>query len=124
MTTISIEDAQAKLPELIGGLASDISTLFRKEIELAKAETSEKVSQVTSALVLLGVGGVLGLGALVVILAAIVTALAAFFIGQGMGATAANSLSAAIVGGDPARLPGDRTGRSRLRRPQAVRVSC
>ena len=33
------------LPELIGGLASDISGLFRKEIELAKTEVSEKVSQ-------------------------------------------------------------------------------
>jgi hypothetical protein len=86
------------LPELIGGLANDISTLFRKEIELVKTEASEKLSQTTNALVLLGGGAVLGLGALGVILAAIVAALASFFVERGMGAAAANSLSAAIVG--------------------------
>lgn len=86
------------LPELIGGLANDISTLFRKEIELVKTEASEKLSQTTNALVLLGGGAVLGLGALGVILAAIVAAVAAFFVERGMGAAAANSLSAAIVG--------------------------
>jgi hypothetical protein len=95
---MALDTESRPLPELIGGLASDISTLFRKEIELAKTETSEKVSQLTNGLVLLGAGGVLALGALGVILAAIVTALAAFFVGQGMGATAANSLAAAIVG--------------------------
>ena len=86
------------LPELIGGLASDISGLFRKEIELAKTEASEKLSQTTNALVLLGAGAVLGLGALGVVLAAIVTALAAFLVDRGMGPTGANSLAAAIVG--------------------------
>ncbi len=95
---MAIDTESRPLPELIGGLASDISTLFRKEIELAKTETSEKVNQLTGALVLLGVGAVLALGALGVILAAIVTALAAFFVHQGMGTTAANSLAAAIVG--------------------------
>jgi hypothetical protein len=86
------------LPELIGGLANDISTLFRKELELIKTEASEKLSQTTQALVLLGGGAVLALGALGVILAAVVTALAALFVNGGMGATAANSLAAAIVG--------------------------
>jgi len=95
---MALESDTRALPELIGGLANDISSLFRKEIELAKVETSEKVTQVTSALILLGVGGVLALGALGVILAAIVTALAAVFVNQGMGATAANSLAAVIVG--------------------------
>ena len=86
------------LPELIGGLASDISGLFRKEIELAKTEASEKLNQTSHALVFIVAGAVLALGALGVILAAMVTALAAFFVDRGMGATAANSLAAAIVG--------------------------
>jgi hypothetical protein len=94
---VTIGDSRP-LPELIGGLANDISTLFRKEIELVKTEASEKLSQTTNALVLLGGGAVLGLGALGVILAAIVAALASFFVERGMGAAAANSLSAAIVG--------------------------
>lgn len=95
---MTIETESRPLPELIGGLANDVTTLFRKEIELAKTETSEKVGQLTGALMLLGIGGVLALGALGVILTAIVTALAALFVDRGMGATAANSLSAAIVG--------------------------
>jgi hypothetical protein len=95
---MSIQSESRPLPELIGGLATDISMLFRKEIELVKTEASEKLSQTTNALVLLGAGGVLALGALGVILAAIVAALGALFVSQGMGATAANSLSAAIVG--------------------------
>ena len=86
------------LAELIGGLASDISTLFRKEIELVKTEASEKLNQTTGALVFLGAGAVLALGALGVILAAIVTALAAFFAARGVDMTTANSLAAAIVG--------------------------
>jgi hypothetical protein len=86
------------LPELVAGLAGDISGLFRKEIELAKTEVSEKVSQTSHALVFVGAGAVLALGALGVILAAIVTALAAFFVAHGMDVTAANSLAAAIVG--------------------------
>lgn len=86
------------LPELIGGLASDISTLFRKEIELAKAETSEKVTQVVGGVELLLGGAVLGLAALGVLLAAAVSALAAWFVSMGMGQTGAESLAAVIVG--------------------------
>ena len=33
------------LGDLLGGLVSDISGLFRKEIELAKAEAGEKVDE-------------------------------------------------------------------------------
>jgi ABC-type cobalamin transport system permease subunit len=85
------------LPELIGGLASDISMLFRKEIELAKAEASEKLSQALTGVEMLLIGAVLALGALGVILAAAVSALAALLVAQGMGPTAANSVSALIV---------------------------
>lgn len=86
------------LPELIGGLASDISTLFRKEIQLAKAETSEKVSQVVGGVELLLAGAVLALGALGVLLSAAVSGLAALLRSWGMGETGANSLAALIVG--------------------------
>lgn len=85
------------MPELLGGLISDITRLFRKEIQLAKTEASEKIDQVVGASVSLLFGGILALGALGVILAAIVTALGVFFISMGMDPTAANSLAAAIV---------------------------
>jgi uncharacterized membrane protein len=85
------------LSELIGGLAGDISGLFRKEIELAKAEASEKLSQTMSGVELLIAGGVLALGALGVLLTAIVSLLSAFLINQGVDPTFANAISAGIV---------------------------
>lgn len=85
------------LPELLGGLATDISTLFRKEIQLAKAEASEKLSETMSGVVSLMIGAVLALGALGVLLSAIVLVLASFFVAQGMDPTMANAISAGLV---------------------------
>jgi hypothetical protein len=72
--------------------AADISNLFRKEIELAKAEASEKVDVVLGAAQRLAIGAVLGIAAAGVLLAAIVTGLAAIFVGMGMDPTLANGL--------------------------------
>lgn len=85
------------LAELLGGLASDISGLFRKEIQLAKAEASEKVSQTMAGVVSLVIGGVLALGALGVLLSAIVSLLASFFVNQGLDEALATAIAAAIV---------------------------
>jgi len=85
------------LPELLGGLASDISNLFRKEIQLAKAEASEKLSETMAGVVSLMIGAVLALGALGVLLSAVVLVLAAFFVNQGMDPTLANAISAGLV---------------------------
>ncbi|WIJ24133.1 phage holin family protein [Devosia sp. RR2S18] len=85
------------LPELISGLASDISGLFRKEIQLAKAEASEKVSQTLGGVEMIMAGAVLGLGALGVLLSAIVTLLASFLVAQGMEEVFATTLAAFIV---------------------------
>ena len=85
------------LPELIGGLVGDLSNLFRKEIELAKTEASEKVSEVSGAAGSIAIGGVLLLGALGVLLAAIVSLLAAWMISGGMNPTLANALAAFAV---------------------------
>jgi hypothetical protein len=85
------------LADLLGGLASDISQLFRKEIQLAKAEASEKLDVVMGATQKLAIGAVLAIGAIGVLLAAIVSGLAAALVGMGMGATLANSISALIV---------------------------
>tara|TARA_R110002020_G_scaffold3766_24_gene16655 strand:+ start:5995 stop:6411 length:417 start_codon:yes stop_codon:yes gene_type:complete len=85
------------LADLIGGLASDISGLFRKEIQLAKAEAGEKISETMAGVSAIAIGGVLALGALGVFLGAIVALLAAFLMAQGMDPTTANALSAFIV---------------------------
>jgi drug/metabolite transporter (DMT)-like permease len=85
------------LAELLGGLAGDISNLFRKEIQLAKAEASEKLHQTIGGVVSLGIGAVLALGALGVLLSAIVSLLASFFVNQGMDPAMSNAIAAGIV---------------------------
>jgi high-affinity Fe2+/Pb2+ permease len=90
-------DTGRSLPELLGSLATDISNLFRKEVELAKAEASEKVDVMLAAAQRLAIGGVLGIAAAGVLAAAIVTGLAAVFVGMGMDPQLANALSALIV---------------------------
>ena len=85
------------LGELLGGLATDISTLFRQEVQLAKTEASEKISETMSGVGSIAIGGVLVLGALGVLLAAIVALLAAFFVNQGMDPTLSSALAAIIV---------------------------
>lgn len=94
---MAVPHESRSLTDLVGGLANDITTLFRKEIELAKAEASEKASAAIGGVELLLAGAVLALGALGVILAAAVSALAALFIRMGMGETGANSLAAVVV---------------------------
>lgn len=85
------------LSELLSGLVSDISGLFRKEIQLARAETSEKVGEMMGGVVSLLIGGVLMLGALGVLLSALVTIIAAFFVAQGMDPTVSTAIAAGIV---------------------------
>jgi len=91
------------LADLLTGLASDISGLFRKEIQLAKAEASEKLDDAMKAGRGLAVGGILAIGAVGVFLAAIVTGLAALLINMGMAETPAGFVAglivAAVIGG-------------------------
>ena len=62
------------------GLFSDLwretSALFRAEAELAKAELSEKVTQIQTAIISLAVGGAILLAAILVLLDAVVNGLA------------------------------------------------
>jgi drug/metabolite transporter (DMT)-like permease len=78
------------LKELFGDLTHSVTTLFRKEIELARAETSEKISQAGVAAGAIAAGGILALAALIVLLGALVAAL---------GEVMAPALAALIVGG-------------------------
>ena len=79
------------LKELLADLTHSVTTLFRKEIELARAETSEKLSQAGVGAGAIAAGGVLALAALIVLLQALVIALAELGL--------APALSALIVGG-------------------------
>jgi len=46
------------LSELLSDVTGELATLFRKEVELAKVETSEQVSRAVKAGAMLGAGGV------------------------------------------------------------------
>jgi hypothetical protein len=63
------------LKDLFGDLTESITTLFRKEIQLARAETSEKVTQLAVAIGAIAGGAVLALAALIVLLQALVIAI-------------------------------------------------
>ncbi len=88
----------APLSELLSGLVSDVTGLLRKEIDLAKTEVSEKASKALVGIEALLVGLVLAIGAIGVLLSALVSGLAALFIKWGMMETSASSLAAVIVG--------------------------
>jgi hypothetical protein len=64
------------LKDLLSDLSGSISTLFRKEIQLARAETSEKITQSMVAVGAIAGGGILALAALIVLLQALVIAVA------------------------------------------------
>ena len=63
------------LKEFFADLSNSITTLFRKEIQLVRAETSEKVTQVGVALGSIAGGAILALAALIVLLQALVIGL-------------------------------------------------
>ena len=63
------------LKDLFADLSSNITTLFRKEIQLVRAETSEKVTQAGVAMGSIAGGAILALAALIVLLQAVVIGL-------------------------------------------------
>lgn len=85
------QDTHRSVPDLLGDLISQTSTLFRKEIQLARAEFSEKASIVGTAGASIGAGALLLLAALIVMLQALIAALVEY---AGLSAT----FSALIVG--------------------------
>lgn len=54
--------------ELFASLVEHLSRLFRKEVQLARAEATEKMQQATGALASIAIGGAVLLAALIVLL--------------------------------------------------------
>lgn len=79
------------VPELFTDLISQVTSLFRTETRLARAEINEKIAQAGSGIGMIAAGAVLLIPALVILLQAAVAGL----IGRGMEPYAA----ALIVGG-------------------------
>jgi hypothetical protein len=87
------------LKDLLGDLTGNITTLFRKEIQLARAETSEKISQVAYAIGSIAGGGILALAALIVLLQALVIAITTAGVPAGWSALIVGVVVAAIAYG-------------------------
>ncbi|MDK4743642.1 phage holin family protein [Rhizobium sp. CNPSo 3464] len=86
------------LTELMAGLVTDITGLFRKEIDLAKAEASENLNRALGGIETLLIGVIFAIGAIGVLLAAAVKGLAAFLVARNIAEPNADTLSALIVG--------------------------
>ncbi|WP_419899132.1 phage holin family protein [Roseomonas sp. USHLN139] len=63
------------LPDLVGNLLEQTTTLLRQEIQLARAEFSEKMARVVQAAVAIGLAAAMLLAAVVILLQAVVAAL-------------------------------------------------
>ena len=74
-TTHSEEGARS-LGTLLRDLTHNVSDLVRSEIALARAETSEKISQAGTAVASIAAGAAFGIAALIIVLQALVIALA------------------------------------------------
>jgi hypothetical protein len=70
-----METEDRSLRQLLGDLSENIATLFRKEIQFARAETSEKITQVGVAIGAIAGGAILALAALIILLQALVIGL-------------------------------------------------
>jgi hypothetical protein len=97
--TMAKPSDNAPLAELVGGLLADVTGLLRKEIDLAKTEASEKLNSALSGVEVLLIGIVLAIGAVGVLLSAVVSGLTAALVKNGMSETSAHALAAVIVGG-------------------------
>jgi hypothetical protein len=85
------------LKALLGDLSGSISTLFRKEIQLARAETSEKITQSMVAMGAIAGGAILALAALIVLLQALVIAIAEMGVPPALAALIVGLVVAAIA---------------------------
>jgi len=88
---MSMTHVNRSIPEVLSDLISQVTTLFRKEAELARTEIADKVVHAATGIGFAVVGAVLAMPALVILLQAIV----ALLVGAGMSI----ALASLIVGG-------------------------
>lgn len=85
------------VPELFSSVIGQISTLFRQEVRLARAEVGEKISHASGAITPLGAGAGMLLGTLILLLFALVSLLVYFGIPVGW-AQLVVAILAAVIG--------------------------
>ena len=88
---MSVSHLNRSIPEIFSDLVSQLTTLLRKEGQLARAEVSEKLAHIGVGIGMAIIGAVIAMPALVVLMEAIVSGL--------MRAGMAVTFAAALVGG-------------------------
>jgi hypothetical protein len=71
-------DQERSVGDLLAGVTSDLATLFRQEIQLARAETMQTVSHMTQSLVWMVAGGLVAYAGFIGLLIAVMVGLATF----------------------------------------------
>ena len=92
------DKADRPITSLISDLMTESSTLVRKEIALAKAEMSEKVSQVGNGVISLVAGALIAFAALLVLLFALVDGVSDVFEIDGGWAALIVGIVTAVIG--------------------------
>lgn len=78
-TEITPAEEDLSLAELVAGLSSDFSTLVRKEIDLARAETMQTINTGLRSIVTMMIGGLVAYAGLIILLGGI-----AIWVGQAL----------------------------------------
>jgi uncharacterized membrane protein YqjE len=85
-TILTTADGEPSLGDLVMGLTDDITTLVRKEVELAKTELQENIKEGAQAGGMVATGGMLAYAGLLFILAAVALALGEWWENYWLGA--------------------------------------
>ncbi len=93
----AVNDDTRSVPQLLADMLNELTSLFRKEIQLARAEMGEKVSEAGGAIPGIAGGGALALGGMILLLMAAAAGLARLFeIAPGWGLLIVGVLAALI----------------------------
>ena len=87
---------RASVPELLSNALGQVSTLFRKEIQLARAEMGEKFGEAAGAVAPLAVGGAVLLASLVLLLFGLASLLVRFGLAEDWAELVVGAVSALV----------------------------
>ena len=71
-------NTEPTLGDLFSSLTEDLSTLIRKEVDLARTETTEKVTRATRSIVSIIAGGMIAYAGLIALIIAVIVGLSRF----------------------------------------------
>jgi predicted phage tail protein len=89
-------NGEPSLSDLVVGLTNDVSTLVRKEVDLAKAEVQESVKKSTRGGAMIGAGGMVAYAGLLFLLAAAAIALGDWWENLWLGAAVVGLVTALL----------------------------